>query len=195
MKINVFEESKNIRVLVLEDSPEDAELMLDELEKGGFIVDAKVTDNENNFTYELMNFNPDIILADYSLPRITGIEALSIVMRKFPEAPFIFITGTVGEEIAAETILNGASGLVLKSNITKLPIVVKDIFSKGGRWHSKRLEQASRRIQNRIQHNIEALNRIQEFIKSNATPAISTDLDNTLSDLKKLHKDLTNQDN
>ncbi|MBL3658336.1 response regulator [Fulvivirga sediminis] len=195
MKLNAFEKFKNMRVLVLEDSPEDAELMLDELEKTGLIIEAIVTMTRADFKHNLINFSPDIILADYSLPEITGIEALSISSEEYPDIPFIFVTGTIGEEIAAETILNGASGLVLKSNLHKLPDVLMDVLHKKGRWYSKRLEWVSKRIHLRIEKNIEALNRIEEFMQAQNPPQdISNDLNTALSDLRQLREDFIKED-
>ena len=196
MKLNAFEEYKNLRVLILEDSPEDAELMLDELDRVGMLIEAEITDNRPSFTDKLIHFSPDIVLSDYSLPEINGIEALTIVREEYPDIPFVFVTGTIGEEIAAETILNGASGLVLKSNLNKLPEVIQSILDERGKWYSKRLEWVSRRIHKRIQKNIEALDRIQDFLKVHETTPmeISDDLTSTLNDLRNLHEDFISED-
>lgn len=195
MTNNVLDELKGIRVLILEDSAEDAELMVDELERGGFMVNCVVTSDAETFSQEMAGFFPDLVLADYSLPEITGLEALSIAMGVNSSVPFIFVTGTVGEEIAAETILNGASGLVLKSNLNVLGKVVKEAVENNRRWHNKRLEWTSRRIHARIQSNIEALDRIQDFLNRNSTPMnISNDVEKTLSDLKKLQRNIVDNE-
>ncbi|UII26261.1 response regulator [Fulvivirga maritima] len=192
MRLNAFDKFKNMRVLILEDSPEDAELMLDELEKTGLTIEAEVTMTRNDFTHNLRHFSPDIILADYSLPEMTGLEALSITSTEYPDIPFIFVTGTIGEEIAAETILSGASGLVLKSNLNKLNDVIKDVLDEKGRWYSKRLEWVSKRIHKRIEKNIDALNRIEEFMHSQNPPIdISIELNKTLTDLRQLQEDFS----
>lgn len=123
-------------------------------------------DDEGGLVAEIKSLQPDVILSDYSLPEFTGFEVLGIAQTLCPDVPLIFVTGTIGEEIAAETVLNGASGLVLKSNLKKLPEVVNRAFEKEGRWYSKRAKFASERINKRIQTNIQALNRIQGFLDS-----------------------------
>lgn len=137
-----------------------------ELEKAGYQVDAKVVDDETSFVLALIHFFPDIILADYSLPSFSGLDALLIVREKSPTTPFIFVTGAVGEEIAAETIINGASGFVLKSNLPKLSLIVKKIFQQQGEWQSHRVKHTNRRIQTRVEANTKALDRIRDFLEA-----------------------------
>lgn len=196
MKEDIFEQYRTVKILILEDIPEDAELAIRELEKGGFIVKAKVVDDEGGFTAGIRDFQPEIILADYSLPSITGLEALAIALDMSSDLPFVFVTGTIGEEIAAETILNGASGLVLKSRLSRLPDVVKEIFNKEGRWYNRRLKFASERINNRIKTNIKALDRLQEFIRNNNIPLpheLSSEMSNSIRELTDMSKDMDDQ--
>ncbi len=195
MPQNVIEKYKTLRILILEDLPSDAELMIRELETDGFIVEAKIVDNEIGFRNGISNFNPEIILSDYSLPTITGLEALAIAVQECPEIPFVFITGTIGEEIAAETILNGAAGLVLKSKLNNLPQTVKNVFKEEGRWRHIRLKNANERINKRIQKNQKALDRLDEFIQNRRTGQLSNEIiDNIkkmIEDLKDISNDLT----
>lgn len=189
MQKNIFEQFRTLKILILEDVPEDAELMIRELENSDFVVEAQVVDDEGGFYTALINFRPEIILADYSLPTITGLEALAIAIAEFPDIPFVFVTGTIGEEIAAETILSGASGLVLKSNISRLPEVIKRIFEKNGRWINVRLKFASERVNNRIKTNLKALNRVQQFLNGNRMTIpddITGDMNETIRDLNNM---------
>jgi CheY-like chemotaxis protein len=197
MERDIFEQYKTIKVLALEDIPEDAELTIRELEKAGFLVDAYIVDDENRFTIGLIDFRPDIILADYNLPTITGLEALAIAIEKSPDVPFVFITGSIGEEIAAETILNGASGLVHKSRLYKLPEVVKEIFNREGRWFNNKLKYANKPINNRIKDNLKALSRVQDFLNNRemVIPSeVTTVRNTTIRDLRDISSNLTNTD-
>lgn len=116
---------QELRILILEDYPPDAELAILELEENGLEFASRVVDNEENFLRELNEFEPQVILSDYKLPTFDGISALKLVRRKFPEKPFIFVSGTFGEDFAVETLKKGATDYVLKENISKLPFAVK----------------------------------------------------------------------
>ena len=85
---------KQLRFLILEDLPTDAELMLDELEQSALNFNHKTVDNETDFRKQLKTFKPDLILSDYSLPTITGMEALQIVRTEFSHIPVIIVTGS-----------------------------------------------------------------------------------------------------
>ena len=81
---------------------------------------SKRVDTQEGFVYELEHNPPDVILSDHCLPSFDGFMALNIARRLCPEVPFIFVTGRVGEQIAIETLRNGATDYVLKGNLTKL---------------------------------------------------------------------------
>lgn len=196
MPKDIIEKYKTLRVLILEDLPTDAELIIRELEVGDFIVEAKIADDEFGFREGINDFRPEIILSDYSLPTITGLEALAIAMKECPEIPFVFITGTIGEEIAAETILNGAAGLILKSKLYNLPQTVRDIFKDEGKWMQIRFKNANDRINKRIQKNQKALDRLDEFIRNSRTGELSNeiidDIKNMIESLRDISTDLNN---
>ena len=196
MPKDIIEKYKTLRVLILEDLPTDAELIIRELEVGDFIVEAKIADDEFGFREGISDFRPEIILSDYSLPTITGLEALAIAMKECPEIPFVFITGTIGEEIAAETILNGAAGLILKSKLYNLPQTVRDIFKDEGKWMQIRFKNANDRINKRIQKNQKALDRLDEFIRNSRTGELSNeiidDIKNMIESLRDISTDLNN---
>jgi len=190
----IVDKYKTLRILILEDIPEDAELMIRELEEGGFTVEDRVVDDELGFRNGIIDFRPEIILADYSLPTITGLEALAIAVNECPEIPFVFITGAIGEEIAAETILNGAAGLVLKSKLNNLPQTIVNIFKDEGRWMRIKLKNANKRINKRIQENQKALDRLDEFIRNSRTPLVSNtiidEIKSMIEDLKDISSDI-----
>src|SRR4030042_4315975 len=106
--------NKIIKILILEDVPDDAELMMLELKKGGFDAISKRVITKDDFVKALKDFNPDLILADYKLPSFNGIEALELVIKNEIKIPFIFVSGSLGEDHAVETIKQGATDYVLK---------------------------------------------------------------------------------
>jgi len=108
------------RLLLLEDNKDDAELIIREVSLGGFIPDVKIVKTRADFVANLKNFKPDLILADYKLPGYSGLEALEYVKTRYPEIPFIFVTGSLNEETAVECMKNGAWDYVLKANLIRL---------------------------------------------------------------------------
>jgi PAS domain S-box-containing protein len=115
---------KELRILILEDSPEDAELEEHELEKSGLLFTHKVVDTKEAFLKALDEFPPDLILSDYELPSFDGLEALKIAQEKCPNVPFILVTGKLGEEFVIETLKKGLTDYVLKGNLKRLVPVI-----------------------------------------------------------------------
>ncbi len=111
---------KKIKILHLEDSAYDSELILSEIESKDYIVDYKRVETEKDFINELETNTFDIVLADNSLPTYDGISALKVFNKKHLDFPFIFVTGTLGEEIAIDMLKRGASDYILKQNIKRL---------------------------------------------------------------------------
>jgi diguanylate cyclase (GGDEF)-like protein/PAS domain S-box-containing protein len=114
-----------VRVLLAEDVPADAELELRELKRAGLRVRHLVADNEQAFERALREFVPDIILSDFSMPGFDGMAALAMARELTPETPFIFVSGTIGEEYAIRAMKNGATDYVLKTNLLRLPAAVE----------------------------------------------------------------------
>jgi len=111
---------QRIKVFFLEDNPDDVELELHELRKGGFEVIYEVARNRKEFLEKLPNLDADIILADYTLPDITGIEAIHICQEKKIDMPIFFITGMGNEQIAVDSLREGAIDYILKKHIVGL---------------------------------------------------------------------------
>jgi len=105
---------------MLEDESADAELAERELRKAGVQFSCQRVDTRNAFIASLDQLRPDIILADYKLPTFDGLEALEIAREKVPNVPFIFVSGTMGEEFAIHTLHQGAADYVLKVRLSKL---------------------------------------------------------------------------
>ena len=111
---------KGLRILIIEDVPADAELEEHELRKAGLVFTSKVVATREAFLKALEEFLPNLILSDYKLPSFDGIAALRIAQEKYPDVPFILVTGELGEEVAIETLKKGATDYVLKGNLKRL---------------------------------------------------------------------------
>jgi len=114
------EECRKLKVFFIEDNPDDVELEFHELRKGGFDVIYEVARDRREFLEKLPSIDADIILADYTLPDITGIEAIHICQEKKIAVPIIFITGAGNEQIAVDSLREGAIDYILKKNIVGL---------------------------------------------------------------------------
>ncbi len=112
----------SLRILVVEDVASDAELELRELRRDGLVFEARIVETEADFRRELDDFEPDIVLSDFSMPRFSGMAALTITRELRPDLPFIFVSGTIGEENAVAALRNGATDYVLKTNLCTLPL-------------------------------------------------------------------------
>ena len=120
----------SLRILLVEDMASDAEVELRELRRSGLTFDARTVETEADFRRELSSFEPDIILSDFSLPRFSGMSALTIARELWPEIPFIFVSGTIGEENAVDALRNGATDYVLKTNLKRFGSAVSRAISE-----------------------------------------------------------------
>jgi signal transduction histidine kinase/DNA-binding response OmpR family regulator len=135
-----------VRILHLEDDPQDAELALAMLETAGFECDVTRVETQVGFCAALERNGFNLILADYTLPSFDGISALRIASDMRPEVPFIFVSGTLGEEVAIEALNIGATDYVLKTRLSRLvPSVVRALREATERAERKRAEESLRR--------------------------------------------------
>jgi diguanylate cyclase (GGDEF)-like protein/PAS domain S-box-containing protein len=115
----------DVNVLFVEDSPDDVELALRSLKSDGIQPHWRRVDCEKDLRQVLAGLKPDAILSDFSMPGFDGLLALRIAREVTPEVPFIFVSGTIGEERAIEAIRAGATDYVLKNNLRRLGTAVK----------------------------------------------------------------------
>jgi PAS domain S-box-containing protein len=123
---------------MVEDEAHDAALVEHALRDGGFDFTFKRVDSEAGFLKEIQSFRPSVILSDHGLPAFDGFAALAIAQSKVPDVPFIFVTGSLGEEMAINALKTGATDFVLKHHLATLPPAVH-----------RALRQADFRIQRR----------------------------------------------
>ena len=121
---------KFLKILHLEDSEMDSEIVLRLLKKKGFHFESKLVMTKQSFLDALENFEPDIIISDNSLPQFNATEALEIVKKRFRNIPFILVTGTVSEEFAATIIKLGADDYILKDRLARLPAAIETSLLK-----------------------------------------------------------------
>lgn len=114
-----------INILHLEDNDSDALLVQLIIKNSGINCSYFQVDNKMDFIEKLNNNKIDIVLTDYCLPDYSGNEALGYISNNFPHIPFVFVSGTMGEETAIESLLNGATDYVLKNKLEKLPSAIK----------------------------------------------------------------------
>jgi two-component system cell cycle sensor histidine kinase/response regulator CckA len=130
--------SNPIAILLLEDSPLDAELVEAMLRQEGFLPDIKRVLTEADFRRELESSNPDLIISDYSLPSYSGRAALSLARSIAPEIPFLFYSGTIGEEAAIEALRMGAIDYVLKDKPRRLVSAIQRALDDARRKKQQR---------------------------------------------------------
>ncbi len=114
-----------LKILLLEDSRTDAEILQRLLQKEKMDYELQLVMNKKNFLKALEEFVPDIILSDHSLPQFDSTEALSIARQKIQNIPFIMVTGAVSEEFAADIIKQGADDYILKDRMSRLPAAIR----------------------------------------------------------------------
>jgi signal transduction histidine kinase len=114
-----------LHVLLLEDNPLDAELVLRALSADGYQVSSTLVQDEAGFTSALRTHRAEVVLADYNLPNWKGMEALDVLRREDPDIPMIVVSGGLGDVNAVECIKQGATDYVLKDGLARLPQVVR----------------------------------------------------------------------
>lgn len=134
-----------IKILLLEDVPEDAGLIERALRKEKIHFQSLRVDTSDEFNEGLTSFKPDIILSDHALPQFNSNEALNISRAMYPHIPFILVTGAVSEEFAVKILKLGADDYVLKSNLSRLgPAVIQSLRQRKLEMQKEHAEEALR---------------------------------------------------
>ena len=138
-----------LRLLLVEDSENDATLLIEHLRQGGYDTRCTRVDSAKALT-EALDADErelDIIIADYTMPGFSGTAALSIVRDRGLEVPFIFVSGTIGEEIAVEAMKNGADDYIIKSNLNRLiPAINRELRDAQVRRDRSKAEERIRHL-------------------------------------------------
>ncbi|MDZ4402454.1 PAS domain S-box protein [Prosthecobacter sp.] len=129
-----------LRVLIVEDNPNDAELVLRDLRRAGFDPDWQRVETEHDYLDRLKP-DLDIILSDYDMPEFSGPRALELLKHRGMDTPFIIISGTIGEDVAVDVMKLGATDYLLKDRLARLGASIKQALEQ------KRLQTERRRIE------------------------------------------------
>ncbi len=133
-----------LRILMLEDSPMDAELILSALADDGIDYEAVRVETRAEFLAAVESEPYDLVLSDCSLPSFDGVSALKISRSRRPEVPFIFVSGTMGEELAIETLKSGATDYVLKHRLGRLVPAVRRAIAEAADRAARQQAERSR---------------------------------------------------
>src|SRR5206468_13077426 len=134
--------STPIQILIIEDRPADAELMLRELRQSDFECWSRRVEIESEFLACLDDEEPDLILADYSLPRFDALRALRLLQARGLDIPLIVVTGSMSEEAAVECMKQGATDYLLKDRLARLGEAVKQTLQQTQLRREKRRAEA-----------------------------------------------------
>jgi signal transduction histidine kinase len=175
----------NLHILLLEDDVADAELVKYALGQSGLPHLLERVDGREDFLRSLEQDKPDLILSDYHLPGFDGLEALDLARERSPDTPFIFVTGTLGEERAIETLKRGASDYVLKNSLTQLvPAVHRALREAETRTERRRAEERLRDSHEQLRALSVYLQYVREEERTRIAREVHDELGQALTALK-----------
>jgi signal transduction histidine kinase len=176
---------KALRILLVEDSAPDVELIRHMLLSWNGAVSVINVDTRDAFETELKLRPPNLILSDYSLPTLNGSEALCIARQIAPSVPFIFVTGTLGEEVAIDMLREGATDYVLKGSLTRLmPAVRRALSEAGQRREREQAEEGLRRSHDQLRALTGHLQFVREEERTRIAREVHDELGQALTGLK-----------
>ena len=156
-----------LRILLLEDSDLDCELLQAVIEDAGMAHAIERVITREAFAAAALPGRHDLILADYNLPTFDGMSALEIACESCPEIPFVFVSGTLGEEVAVEALKHGATDYVTKQRLDRLPRVIVRALSEALAHAERRAAEAALRdLAGNLELRVEA--RTRELAEANA---------------------------
>jgi len=148
-----------LRILLAEDSESDAELIQRELKRGGLDFQSRRVQTEADFRRELDEFQPHLVISDFSMPQFNGRKALVIARECQADIPFIFISGTIGENVAVDMMKAGADDYVMKNNLARLlPALKREL-------REAEVRRARRLAEERLKESEAGLHRAQVMAK------------------------------
>ena len=131
-----------LRVLIIEDSDDDAAMVLRELKRANYDIEFKRVDSADSLKSLAASQNWDLLISDFSMPGFSGVDALKLVRSMGCDAPFIFVSGTMGEDTAVAALKDGAQDYIIKTNLKRLvPAVQRELREAEEHRQRKRLEQ------------------------------------------------------
>jgi len=176
------QKQRKLRILNIEDNPDDSDLMRMKISREGIEHETVRIETKEDFVAALEQGDFDIILSDYSLPSFDGLSALEIAREKYPEIPFLFVSGAIGEEFAIETLKRGATDYILKDRLSKLaPAINRALKEAEERVARKRAEKELKRsyeeLERRIEERTEELRMTNELLQAEIVERKPTEQD------------------
>ena len=159
--------NKKVNILHLEDSEKDSELIRSRIDTAEIAYAYFLADNEHDFLHILETDNIDLIISDFSMPDYNGNEALKVVREKYPDIPFIFVSGTIGEDAAINAMVNGATDYVLKNKPERLVPAIKRALNEHELENKRKQAEINLKEKNEL---IEAQN--EQYIQINKELAL-----------------------
>ncbi|MFZ5628895.1 MAG: response regulator [Spirochaetota bacterium] len=151
---------EKLRVIIVEDSDDDAELLLYQLKEAGYAAEGPRVQTEADFR-RVLEVAPQIVFSDYAMPGFSGLRALEVLREIAPEVPFILISGTVGEEIAVQSMRLGATDYLLKDSTLRLASAVKRALEEAQlKQEQARAIQELRRSEERFREVVENIREV-----------------------------------
>lgn len=176
---------RELRVLLLEDNAPHAELVEHFLRESGLQFSLVRVETREAFIEQLEQLAPDMILSDYALPAFDGYAALAIAKERTPDIPFIFVTGTMGEEVAIETLKSGATDYVLKTRLGRLGPAVQRALRESSERRERRLaEDKLRRSLDQLRALTSYLQYVREEERTRIAREVHDELGQALTGLK-----------
>ena len=148
---------QHLKVLIVEDQPTDAELLQYDMRRAGLAFTAQRVETRESFERALEDFEPDLILSDFSMPSFDGLSALGLAQARTPETPFIFVSGTIGEDRAIDALKRGATDYVLKDRPKRIMAAIDRALVEAKERAALRdsreaLEASEKRFRSFMQH-------------------------------------------
>jgi PAS domain S-box-containing protein len=159
---------KPLRVLIVEDSEDDTLLVVRELKRGGYKPVFERVDSPDAMISALEREERDIIIADYTMPRFSGTEALDLYNKKKLDIPFILVSGTIGDDVGVEAMIAGAHDYICKNNLSRLvPAISRELKEAEIRIARKSADQALRKAHDELERRVKE--RTAELASANET--------------------------
>jgi len=167
--------STQLHILHVEDNENDAFLVAATLDRHDFYCEIERVETREDFVAALERGGFDLILSDFSLPTFNGHAALEIAREKQPDVPFLFVSGTIGEEVAIDALKSGATDYVLKDRLPRLvPAVRRALADAAERAALKKAEEAMIQSEHKYRHLFECLSEAALLADGNSGRVLDT---------------------
>jgi PAS domain S-box-containing protein len=164
-----------LNALLVEDSEEDTRLLVRELKRGNYEVTYERVETAESFKRALARETWDIILCDFAFPRFSGQEALRIAKESGLDLPFIYVSGTIGEDVAVEAMKAGAHDYVMKNNLSRLvPAIERELRDARERIQHRLAEEAMRVSEYKYRHLFESMSDAAFLVEEKSGRIIDT---------------------